>query len=74
MGVWSFYERMSLFSRNILMSVGGIRSITYSFCKVYFYFMSIGWCFACMYVCVRVSGSLELELQTVGSCHVGVGN
>ena len=26
------------------------------------------------YVCVRVPDSLELELQTVVSCHVGAGN
>ena len=32
------------------------------------------WCFACMCVCVRVLGSLELELQTVVRCHVGAGN
>ena len=28
------------------------------------------WCFAYMYVCVRMLVSLELELQTVMSCHV----
>jgi hypothetical protein len=27
-----------------------------------------------IYVCLRVSDSLELELQTVVSCHVGVRN
>jgi hypothetical protein len=40
---------------------------------IYFYFMYI-WCFACMYVCVKVPDSLELELQTVVSCHVLAGN
>ena len=34
----------------------------------------VHWCFACMYVCVRVSDSLELELQTVVSFHVCAGN
>jgi hypothetical protein len=29
---------------------------------------------ACMYVCVRMLDPLELELQTVVSCHVGAGN
>ena len=32
------------------------------------------WCFACMYVCVRVLDPLELELQTGVSCLVGAGN
>jgi hypothetical protein len=36
--------------------------------------MSIDWCFACMYVCVRVSDSLDMELQTVVSCNVGARN
>jgi hypothetical protein len=27
-----------------------------------------------MYVCVRASDPLELELQTAVSCHVGAGN
>ena len=30
--------------------------------------------FDCMYVCVRVSDPLGQELQTVVSCHVGIGN
>lgn len=30
--------------------------------------------FACMYVCVRLSESLELELQTSVNGHVGDGN
>jgi hypothetical protein len=34
----------------------------------------ISWCFACMYVCMRVSDPLELESQTGVSCHVGAGN
>jgi hypothetical protein len=34
----------------------------------------VHWCFACVYVCVRVSGPLELELQTVANHHVGDGN
>ena len=28
----------------------------------------------CMYICMRVSGILELELQTAVSHHVGAGN
>jgi hypothetical protein len=31
-------------------------------------------CFACIYVCVKVLGPLELDLQTLVSCHVGSGN
>jgi hypothetical protein len=30
--------------------------------------------FACVYVCVRLLHPLELELETVGSCHVGARN
>lgn len=29
------------------------------------------WCFACIYICVRVSDILELESQAVLSCHAG---
>lgn len=36
--------------------------------------MSIHWCFASCYVCVRVPSILELELQAVMSCRVGTGN
>ena len=32
----------------------------------------VHWCFIYMYVCVRVLEALELELQTVVNCHVGV--
>ena len=35
---------------------------------------NVHWCFACMYVCGRLSNPLELELQMVMSCHVGAGN
>lgn len=31
------------------------------FLIIYFY---VHWCFACLYVCIRVSEALELELQT----------
>lgn len=34
----------------------------------------VHWCFACMYVCVRVLDLLELQLQAVISCRVGAGN
>ena len=34
----------------------------------------VHWCFACMYICVRVSETLGLELQIVVSCHVDTGN
>ena len=37
---------------------------------IYFY---VHWCIACMYVCVRVSDPLEMELQRVVSYHMGVG-
>ena len=39
--------------------------------KVFFVvvlFLTFIWCFACMYVCVRVSDLLELESQMVVSC------
>ena len=38
----------------------------------YYYFFHVHWYFPCM-LCLRASGSLELEL-TVVSCHVGAGN
>lgn len=41
---------------------------------IYFYFMSIDWCFYCMYVPVRVLDPLELDLETVVSFCVGAGN
>lgn len=31
------------------------------------------WCFACVYVCVRMSDHLELEIETVVSFHVCLG-
>ena len=31
------------------------------------------WCFSSMYVCASMLNSLELELQTVVSCHVVAG-
>ena len=34
----------------------------------------VHWCFDCVYVGVKMSGPLELELQAVVSCHVGAGN
>jgi hypothetical protein len=36
------------------------------------YLSYVRWCFAYMYVHMRVSD--PLELQTVSSCHVGAGN
>lgn len=38
------------------------------------FFFNVHWCFACMYACVSVLDSLELEFQTVVSCHVDAGN
>lgn len=32
------------------------------------------WHFACLHVCMGVSGTLELEVQIVVSCHEGAGN
>jgi hypothetical protein len=32
------------------------------------------WCFACVYVCVRVLDPLELEPQAVVNSHVGAEN
>lgn len=34
---------------------------------------NVHWCFVYMHVCVRALGSLELDLQTVVSCHEGAG-
>jgi hypothetical protein len=31
-------------------------------------------CFVCMFICVSVLDPVELELQTVMSCHVGAEN
>lgn len=42
----------------------------------YFYFIIlfyVAWCFVCMYVSVKMSDPLELELQTVVICHVDAG-
>lgn len=33
----------------------------------------VHWCFACLHLSVRVSCPLELELQSVTSCHVVLG-
>ena len=45
---------------------------------LFYYFilflLFVHWMFACIYVCVRVSGSLKLELQMVMSCHEGAEN
>lgn len=40
---------------------------------LYFIFYVLSF-FACLCVCVKVLDPLELELQTVVSCHVGAGN
>jgi hypothetical protein len=34
----------------------------------------VHWCFACMYVFVRMLDPLELELQALVNCQVGAGN
>jgi hypothetical protein len=39
--------------------------------KIFFY---VHWCFDCITVSARVSDPLELEIQTVVSCHVDAGN
>lgn len=36
-------------------------------------FVLCNWCFAYMCVCVRMLDPLEVELQTVVSCHVSAG-
>jgi hypothetical protein len=43
-----------------------------SFLVIYFYFMYIGVLPVC--TSVRMSDTLELELDTIVSCHVGAGN
>lgn len=42
------------------------------FSKIYLFY--VRWCFACTYVYVRVSDTLELELQLGVSSHVGARN
>lgn len=42
------------------------------FLIIYFYFICSG-VFACVYVCVKLLGPLDLELQTVVSCHMDAG-
>ena len=32
------------------------------------------WCFAFMYVCLKVLDPLEMDIQIVVSCHMGTGN
>ena len=44
------------------------------FLGFYLFIFYVHWCYAFMYVWVRVSGPLELELQSAVSCHVGDGN
>jgi hypothetical protein len=44
------------------------------FLIMYLLLFYVHWYFACMYIRVSVSDALELELQTVVSCHVGAGN
>jgi hypothetical protein len=44
----------------------------YLFIYMFVYF-HVCWCFACMYVCVRVLDPLKLGLQTALSCHVVAG-
>ena len=83
---WADVERMAIqcFSA-ILGSVGRSagNSSTYSasrklpscplFIHSHFwilFFFSVHWCFPCM----RVWGTLELELETVVNCHVSAGN
>lgn len=46
-----------------------MRNIVYNR-KVIFIYFYVHWCFACVYVCVRVSEPLELELHTAVSCPV----
>lgn len=40
---------------------------------VSFSFPHVHWCFACIYISVRVLDPLELELWTIVSCHVETG-
>ena len=41
---------------------------------LFIFIFYVHWCFACIHVCVRVPDTLELELQTVVSSHVGARN
>ena len=43
-------------------------------CFLNLFLFYVHWSFAYMYACMKVSGLLEPELQTVVSCHVGAGN
>lgn len=40
------------------------------FLKWYYYYY-VHWCSICIFVCMRVMYALELEFQTIVSCHVG---
>ena len=46
-------------------------TVFFLFFQRFIYLFYVHWCFACIYVYGRVSGPLELELQTVVSCHCG---
>lgn len=37
------------------------------------YLLYVPWCFSCIHVCVRVSGTMVLESQTVVNCRMGAG-
>ena len=74
-----FTHNFCLDSENILaMSItkwsnkGSILNIIElcAFLIIYFY---VHWCFACMYICIRVSEALEVELQTGVSSQVILG-
>ena len=43
------------------------------FLNLYYFFIYVHLCFAFTYICMRVSDTLELELQTLVSCRVGAG-
>lgn len=45
------------------------RSSFYNFLKIF-----VNLCFACMYTCVKMSDTLEVELQTVVNYFVDPGN
>ena len=54
---------------------GGIMKLCHSLKRNNFLLVFyVRWYFDSMYVFARVSGPLELELETVVSCHVGAGN
>jgi hypothetical protein len=48
-----------------------VHTFGFYFLMIYLFLIYVHWCFACMYVYMRVLDLLELQLQTDVSRHVG---